>query len=82
MMCIYCLLGCTIVLVIYDIDEVLRLVEYLVLMDYGEVVQQGNLLMMLICLVNDFVCQFFGCSELGVCLFLLCSVVDYVCCEE
>lgn len=35
---IYRLLGRIIVLVIYDIDEALRLVEYLVLMDYGEVV--------------------------------------------
>lgn len=37
---------------------------------------------MLILLENDFVQVFFGCSELGVRLFLLCSVGDYVCWYE
>ena len=39
---IHRLLGRTIVLVTHDIDEALRLAEHLVLMDHGEVVQQGN----------------------------------------
>ncbi|ENE18477.1 ABC transporter family protein, partial [Escherichia coli P0304799.3] len=44
---IHRLLGRTIVLVTHDIDEALRLAEHLVLMDHGEVVQQGNPLTML-----------------------------------
>ena len=39
---IHRLLGRTIVLVTHDIDEALRLAEHLVLMDHGEVVQQGD----------------------------------------
>lgn len=52
------LLGRTIVLVTHDIDEALRLAEHLVLMDHGEVVQQGNPLTMLTRPANDFVRQF------------------------
>ncbi len=63
---IHRLLGRTIVLVTHDIDEALRLAEHLVLMDHGEVVQQGNPLTMLTRPANDFVRQFFGRSELGV----------------
>ncbi|MCD7056971.1 glycine betaine ABC transporter ATP binding protein YehX [Escherichia fergusonii] len=79
---IHRLLGRTIVLVTHDIDEALRLAEHLVLMDHGEVVQQGNPLAMLTCPVNDFVRQFFGRSELGVRLLSLRSVADYVRREE
>ncbi|MCY0181686.1 ABC transporter ATP-binding protein, partial [Escherichia coli] len=57
---IHRLLGRTIVLVTHDIDEALRLAEHLVLMDHGEVVQQGNPLTMLTRPANDFVRQFFG----------------------
>jgi osmoprotectant transport system ATP-binding protein len=39
---IHRLLGRTIVLVTHDIDEALRLADHLVLMDGGEVVQQGR----------------------------------------
>ncbi len=46
-------------LVTHDIDEALRLAEHLVLMDHGEVVQQGNPLTMLTRPANDFVRQFF-----------------------
>ncbi|HAJ4196403.1 TPA: glycine betaine ABC transporter ATP binding protein YehX [Escherichia coli] len=79
---IHRLLGRTIVLVTHDIDEALRLAEHLVLMDHGEVVQQGNPLTMLTRPANDFVCQFFGRSELGVRLLSLRSVADYVRREE
>ena len=75
---IHRLLGRTIVLVTHDIDEALRLAEHLVLMDHGEVVQQGNPLTMLTRPANDFVRQFFGRSELGVRLLSLRSVADYV----
>ena len=79
---IHRLLGRTIVLVTHDIDEALRLAEHLVLMDHGEVVQQGNPLAMLTHPANDFVRQFFGRSELGVRLLSLRSVADYVRREE
>lgn len=55
---IHRLQGHTIVLVTHDIDEALRLAEHLVLMDHGEVVQQGNPLAMLTHPANDFVRQF------------------------
>ncbi len=79
---IHRLLGRTIVLVTHDIDEALRLAEHLVLMDHGEVVQQGDPLTMLTRPANDFVRQFFGRSELGVRLLSLRSVADYVRREE
>ena len=79
---IHRLLGRTIVLVTHDIDEALRLAEHLVLMDHGEVVQQGNPLPMLTRPAKDFVRQFFGRSELGVRLLSLRSVADYVRREE
>lgn len=75
---IHRLLGRTIVLVTHDIDEALRLAEHLVLMDGGEVIQQGSPLQMLTAPVNDFVRQFFGRSELGVRLLSLRKVTDYV----
>ena len=75
---IHRLLGRTIVLVTHDIDEALRLAEHLVLMDGGEIVQQGTPLAMLTAPTNDFVQQFFGRSELGVRLLSLRTVADYV----
>ena len=75
---IHRLLGRTIVLVTHDIDEALRLAEHLVLMDGGEIVQQGTPLAMLTAPTNDFVQQFFGHSELGVRLLSLRTVADYV----
>lgn len=67
---IHRLLGRTIVLVTHDIDEALRLAEHLVLMDAGQVVQQGTPLSMLTAPANDFVHTFFwpqrtGCSAAG-----------------
>ncbi|MDA8478856.1 ABC transporter ATP-binding protein [Citrobacter sp. Awk 4] len=75
---IHRLLGRTIVLVTHDIDEALRLAEHLVLMDGGEVVQQGTPLEMLMSPANDFVQAFFGRSELGVRLLSLRHVGDFV----
>ncbi|MRS14991.1 ATP-binding cassette domain-containing protein [Enterobacteriaceae bacterium RIT691] len=75
---IHQLLGRTIVLVTHDIDEALQLADHLVLMDKGEVVQQGTPLAMLTTPENDFVREFFGRSELGVRLLSLRGVADYV----
>ncbi len=65
MLRIHRLLGRTIVLVTHDIDEALRLADHLVLMDGGEVVQQGAPLEMLLRPKNSFVQTFFGRSELA-----------------
>ncbi|NEN67922.1 ATP-binding cassette domain-containing protein, partial [Escherichia coli] len=78
MLRIHRLLGRTIVLVTHDIDEALRLADHLVLMDGGEVVQQGAPLEMLMRRENRFVQTFFGCSELGVRLLSLREVRDYL----
>ncbi len=75
---IHRLLGRTIVLVTHDIDEALRLAEHLVLMDAGEVVQQGTPLSMLTAPANEFVQTFFGRSELGVRLLSLRTVGDFM----
>lgn len=75
---IHQLLGRTIVLVTHDIDEALQLADHLVLMDNGEVVQQGTPLSLLTSPKNDFVRTFFGRSELGVRLLSLRSVSGYV----
>ncbi len=74
MLRIHRLLGRTIVLVTHDIDEALRLADHLVLMDGGEVVQQGAPLEMLLRPKNSFVQTFFGRSELGVRLLSLREV--------
>ncbi len=66
---IHRLLGRTIVLVTHDIDEALRLAEHLVLMDHGEVVQQGNPLTMLTRPANDFVRQFLDVVNWGCACF-------------
>ena len=75
---IHRLLGRTILLVTHDIDEALRLADHLVLMDGGEVVQQGEPLQMLLEPKNAFVETFFGRSELGVRLLSLRGVSDYL----
>lgn len=75
---IHQLLGRTIVLVTHDIDEALRLADHLVLMNDGEVVQQGTPLSMLTAPKNDFVRTFFGQSELGVRLLSLRDVRGFV----
>ncbi|ENT2952127.1 ABC transporter ATP-binding protein [Klebsiella sp. 141240] len=78
MLRIHRLFGRTIVLVTHDIDEALRLADHLVLMDGGEVVQQGEPLQMLLQPKNAFVETFFGRSELGVRLLSLRGVGDYL----
>lgn len=75
---IHRLLGRTIVLVTHDVDEALRLADHLVLMDGGEVVQQGEPLQMLLNPKNAFVETFFGRSELGVRLLALRGVWEYL----
>ncbi|EOC0418327.1 ABC transporter ATP-binding protein [Cronobacter malonaticus] len=75
---IHQLLGRTIVLVTHDIDEALGLAEHLVLMDNGEVVQQGTPLALLTAPRNDFVRDFFGRSELGVRLLSLKQVGEFI----
>ncbi|QNK08216.1 ABC transporter ATP-binding protein [Enterobacter sp. JUb54] len=75
---IHRLLGRTIVLVTHDVDEALRLADHLVLMDGGEVVQQGEPLQMLLNPQNAFVETFFGHSELGVRLLALRGVGEYL----
>jgi len=75
---IHQLLGRTIILVTHDIDEALRLADCLILMDGGEVIQQGTPLEMLTQPANDFVRTFFGQSELGVRLLSLRRVGDYL----
>ncbi|BBQ83150.1 MULTISPECIES: ABC transporter ATP-binding protein [Enterobacteriaceae] len=75
---IHQLFGRTIVLVTHDIDEALRLADNLILLDGGEVVQQGTPLQMLGAPGNAFVRTFFGRSELGVRLLSLRQVADYV----
>ncbi|MGK0738310.1 ABC transporter ATP-binding protein [Yokenella regensburgei] len=74
---IHRLLGRTIILVTHDIDEALRLADHLVLMDNGEVVQQGTPLEILTHPKNEFVRTFFGHSELGVRLLSLRDVGEY-----
>ena len=78
MLRIHRLFGRTIVLVTHDIDEALRLADHLVLMDSGEVVQQGEPMQMLLQPKNAFVETFFGRSELGVRLLSLRGVGDYL----
>ena len=75
---IHRILGRTIILVTHDIDEALRLADRLVLMDHGEVVQQGTPLELLTHPATDFVREFFGRSELGVRLLSLRTVNDYL----
>ncbi|AIR86924.1 ATP-binding protein [Pantoea sp. BL1] len=63
--------GRTVVLVTHDIDEALTLADQLVLMDGGEIVQQGKPIELLTQPATDFAREFFGRSELGVRLLAL-----------
>ncbi len=47
----------------HDIDEALRLADHLVLMDHGEVVQQGSPLELLTWPKNDFVREFLAAAS-------------------
>ncbi|MEZ3497998.1 ABC transporter ATP-binding protein [Pantoea sp. KPR_PJ] len=74
MLRIHRLSGRTIVLVTHDIDEALTLADNIVLMDQGEIVQQGKPATLLTQPKNSFVRDFFGRSELGVRLLSLGQV--------
>lgn len=71
MLRIQTLSGRTVVLVTHDIDEALTLADHMVLMDGGEIVQQGRPIELLTQPANDFARAFFGRSELGVRLLAL-----------
>ena len=71
MLRIHRLSGRTIVLVTHDIDEALALADRLVLMDGGEIIQQGKPVELLTQPKTPFVRDFFGRSELGVRLLSL-----------
>lgn len=78
MLRIHRLSGRTIVLVTHDIDEALTLADRIVLMDNGEIVQQGRPMALLTQPKNDFVRDFFGRSEMGVRLLSLEQVGNAV----
>lgn len=78
MLRIHQLSGRTIVLVTHDIDEALTLADRIVLMDNGEIVQQGRPVELLTQPKNDFVRNFFGRSEMGVRLLSLEQVGNAV----
>ncbi|WP_422881645.1 ABC transporter ATP-binding protein [Pantoea agglomerans] len=78
MLRIHQLSGRTIVLVTHDIDEALTLADRIVLMDNGEIVQQGKPVELLTQPKNDFVRDFFGRSEMGVRLLSLEQVGNAV----
>jgi osmoprotectant transport system ATP-binding protein len=79
---IHNLLGRTIVLVTHDIEEALRLADRIVLMDGGQIVQQGTPLELLTNPVNDFAREFFGRSELGIRLLSLRQVANSLRADE
>jgi osmoprotectant transport system ATP-binding protein len=78
MLRIHQLSGRTIVLVTHDIDEALTLADRIVLMDNGQIVQQGRPAELLTQPRNDFVRDFFGRSEMGVRLLSLEQVGNAV----
>ncbi|MXP49199.1 ABC transporter ATP-binding protein [Pantoea sp. Eser] len=78
MLRIHRLSGRTIVLVTHDIDEALTLADRIVLMDNGEIVQQGKPVELLTQPKNEFVRDFFGRSEMGVRLLSLGQVGNAV----
>lgn len=78
MLRIHRLLGRTIVLVTHDIDEALRLADHLVLMDGGEVVQQGAPLEMLLRPKNSFVQTFLAAAS-WVCACCRCARWGTIC---
>ncbi|WP_431223124.1 ABC transporter ATP-binding protein [Serratia sp. L9] len=73
---IHQLSGRTIVLVTHDIDEALSLANRIVLLDQGQVVQQGTPLALLTHPANDFVRDFFGRSDRGIKLLALGTVAE------
>ncbi|WP_047608762.1 ABC transporter ATP-binding protein [Rahnella aquatilis] len=64
----------TIVLVTHDIDEALALGDRIVLLNDGQVVQQGTPLELLTQPATPFVRDFFGGSDMGIRLLSLCEV--------
>jgi osmoprotectant transport system ATP-binding protein len=78
MLRIHRLLGRTIVLVTHDIDEALRLADHLVLMDGGEVVQQGAPLEMLLRPKNSFVQTFLAAASWA-CACCRCARCGTIC---
>lgn len=68
----------TIILVTHDIDEALSLADKIVLLNEGQLVQQGTPLQMLTEPATPFVRDFFGQSDMGIKLLSLRSVVDRV----
>ena len=63
---IHKLFGKTILLITHDIDEALSLADHLVLMDNGQIIQQGSPSEILAAPANDFVADFLGRSDIGI----------------
>ncbi|MEA9390575.1 ABC transporter ATP-binding protein [Acerihabitans sp. TG2] len=74
---IHQLSGRTVVLVTHDIDEALALAQRIVLLDGGQVVQQGTPRQLLTQPANDFVRDFFGRSDIGIKLLALGAAGSY-----
>ncbi|NDL62847.1 ABC transporter ATP-binding protein [Acerihabitans arboris] len=68
---IHQLSGRTVVLVTHDIDEALALADRIVLLDQGQVIQQGSPRHLLTRPANAFVRDFFGRSDIGIKLLAL-----------
>lgn len=68
---IHQLSGRTVVLVTHDIDEALALADRIVLLDQGQVIQQGTPRHLLTLPANAFVRDFFGRSDIGIKLLAL-----------
>lgn len=68
---IHRLSGRTVVLVTHDIDEALTLADRIVLLDQGQVIQQGTPYQLLTQPANHFVRDFFGRSDIGIKLLAL-----------
>ncbi|WP_114195947.1 ABC transporter ATP-binding protein [Edaphovirga cremea] len=75
---IHQLSGRTIVLVTHDIDEALALADRIVLLEQGQVVQQGTPLELLTAPATPFVRDFFGRSDVGIKLLSLGMAVERV----
>lgn len=71
-------LGKTILFVTHDIDEALRIADHIVLMDAGEVVQQGDPLSLLTKPNSEFVAQFLGGERRGLKLAKLTRIDRFV----
>ena len=75
---IHQLSGRTIVLVTHDIDEALRLADRIVLLDHGQIIQQGPPASFLTDPANDLVRDFVGRSDIGIKLLSLEIVAHYL----